>query len=355
MSLNRDLAVLFASSHFPPAKRLRACDPMAGTGVRTARYLLETSNIASIVAGDNDRAATELVRQTVRINGLEDRATVLRSDAHTLLSQHSKDRFDLIDLDPFGSPAPFFESALRATSTGGVIAATATDMGPLSGARPSACLRKYGVSSIRTEFEKEFAVRVLASSLMSAASRLELGITIAFTHATDHYARTYAIVTKGRKEANQSLNYFGYVVYCPKCLYRVETYSVSAIPNKCANCGAATKAGGPFWVGPLWERQTVEAMIHHTPTLLSSRLNQVQRMLGLIEGEAGLPRFYYTTDSVASVYHVKPRSVVSLVESLRAGGFQASRTHFNPAGFRTNAPFPSIVASFQTRPEKAQP
>ena len=352
MSLNRDLAVLFAGSHFPHAKRLRACDPMAGTGIRTARYLLETPNVVHVVAGDSEDAATEVVQQTARMNGVEDRVTAVHADAYTLLSNHVKDRFDLIDLDPFGSPAPFFESALRATSTGGVIAATATDMGPLSGARQAACLRKYGVSSIRTEFEKEMAVRTLAGSLVSAASRLELGITFAFSHTTDHYARTYLVLNKGRKEANQSLQNLGYVVYCPGCLLRGASQFISMMPNKCPNCGCATRLGGPFWLGPLWHRQTVESMIRHTPALVSSRLTEVQTMLSLIEGEVDSPHFYYTTDSISSAYHVKPRSIASLIESLRIRGFQASRTHFNPAGFRTNAPLSAIVASFRTSAEK---
>ncbi|HXZ89714.1 MAG TPA: hypothetical protein VEG61_01515, partial [Candidatus Dormibacteraeota bacterium] len=184
MSINRDLGVLFVASYFSHARRLRLCDPMTGSGVRAARYLLETTNVEHVVAADSGQDAVELSQQTIRLNGLKERTTVIHADAHTLLSQHAADRFDIIDLDPFGSQAPFFESALRATAAGGVIAATATDMGPLSGARPTACMRKYGVSTVRTEFEKEIAIRTLASCLLSVASRLELGIDIAFSHTT---------------------------------------------------------------------------------------------------------------------------------------------------------------------------
>lgn len=353
MSINRDLAVLFASSHFSSARRLRVCDPMTGSGVRVARYLLETPNVAHVVAADKERDAVELAEQTIRLNGLEDRVIVVGNDAHTLLCGHAKDRFDIIDLDPFGSPAPFFECALRATAAGGVIAATATDMGPLSGARPAACLRKYGVSAVRTEFEKEIAVRALASCLLTNASRLELGIDIAFSHATDHYARLYAVVNKGRKAANQSLANLGYITYCPSCLSRNETRSISLVQIACVSCGAPTRIGGPFWLGPLWDRRTVESMIRRTPALASSRLSEVQKTLGIVQEEIDSPRFHYTTDTIASVYGIKPPSVASLIKSLRNDGHTAARTHFNPVGFRTNASLPTVVASFRNIAEKS--
>ena len=54
MDLNRDLAILFASSHFPTWMRIRVCDPMTGSGVRAARYVLESSNVASVLAADKD-------------------------------------------------------------------------------------------------------------------------------------------------------------------------------------------------------------------------------------------------------------------------------------------------------------
>lgn len=140
MDLNRDLAILFASSHFPTWMRIRVCDPMTGSGVRAARYVLESSNVASVLAADKDPDTVEAARRTIQLNGVDAKVSVLERDANLLLTEHSENRFDLVDLDPFGSPAPFFESALRATNDGGVVAATATDMGPLTGARAASML-----------------------------------------------------------------------------------------------------------------------------------------------------------------------------------------------------------------------
>ena len=283
MSLNRDLAVLFASSYFPAWRHLRVCDPMTGSGVRAVRYALELSNVTGVVAADNRSETVEAAQRTVRLNGLQGEITVVESDANLLLLNHLKERFDLIDLDPFGSPAPFFESAARATIDSGVIAATATDMGPLTGARAAACARKYGVRPIRTEFEKEMAIRVLASCLAGIAGRLELGISVVFSHASDHYARIYAAITKGKTSANLSVKSLGFVEYCPGCLKRDARNSLETIRTTCEDCGTKTKIGGPVWLGRLWDATTVQHMIGRTPELESSRLSEIQQVLTCID------------------------------------------------------------------------
>jgi len=326
---------------------------MTGSGVRAVRYVLETPNIRLVVASDRDEVAAKLAERIILLNHSENRISVVHSDAYTLLSDHTTDRFDLIDLDPFGSPAPFFESALRATADEGVIAATATDMGPLSGARPTACIRKYGVWPVRAEFEKELAVRTLAGCLAITACKLELGINIAFSHATNHYARLYAVVRKGRKAANQTLPSLGYLTYCSSCLSRSETPSVTSVGSKCGNCGATARVGGPFWLGPIWDRGTVQSMVRLTPSLVSTRVSEVQEILGRVMEEAASPRFYFTTGSMASIYRVKPPSLELLIDSLRGRGYEATRTHFSPTGFRTNASIQTIIGCFQTITEKS--
>lgn len=337
MSLNRDLAVLFARSHFRSLKPLRVCDPMTASGVRAARYVLECPNVGSVIAADNQPEAVEFAINSIRLNGLDERVSVIESDANLLLLNYMKNRFDLVDLDPFGSPAPFFESALRATLDGGLLAATATDMAPLTGARTRACIRKYGVSPIRTEFEKEMAVRILTANLAICAGKLELGINIVFSHASDHYARIYASVTRSKAASNHTARSIGFLEYCPKCLKRTGRKSIDLIQRECENCRARTKVAGPIWLGELWNEQTVLNMIERTPMLSSSRLSEIQAILRSIWDEQRAPAFHYRVDSLSKVLGVKPPALKKILSALRDSGFEASRTHFHPNGFRTNA------------------
>lgn len=317
---------------------------MSGSGVRAVRYMLELPNASIVVVGDKDQTAVKTTLATVRLNGLEDKISVVESDANLLLLNHETDRFDLVDLDPFGSPAPFFESTLRATVDGGVVAATATDMGPLTGARASACLRKYGVTPIRTEFEKEIAVRALVGCLAGIAGRLGLGVDIVFTHASDHYARIYAAIAKGKTQANVSTRSLGFVEYCRNCLRRDSHNSLQSIRTTCEDCGGREMIGGPYWLGKLCDRNVVIRMIEHCPRLVSSRLSEIQKMLSLIEEECEAPPFYYRTDLLSAKLTIKPPRLKTVLDALHGKGYKATRTHFDANGFRTDAPNLEVVS-----------
>jgi len=47
--------------------------------------------------------------------------------------REEKDRFDVLDLDPYGAPTPFLDGAVQAVSEGGLLCVTATDMAVLCG------------------------------------------------------------------------------------------------------------------------------------------------------------------------------------------------------------------------------
>jgi len=351
MNLNRDIAILFSQSHF--TTKIRVCDPMTGSGIRAVRYVLESPNVYQVVAADTDGDAVETAKQTTQINGAADKISILESDANLVLLGSTTERFDLVDLDPFGSPAPFFESAARATIDGGVIAATATDMGPLTGARAAACVRKYGVRPVRVEFEKEMAIRILAACLAAIAGRLELGVEIVFSHASDHYARIYAAIRKGRAFANQSAKMMGFIKYCPECLNRTSQYSLESIQTTCEDCGASAKIGGPIWLGSIWDARTVKVMIGHTPSLDSSRMSEVQNLLTLIDEEKSAPIFHYRTDAFAQRLKTKPPRMEQLLDALREEGYESTRTHFHPNGFRTDAKISKIASSMHSVSKKA--
>lgn len=150
MGMNRDIGVLLVRSYFR-GRRIRICDPMTATGVRAIRYASECSNVESVTASDVNPTSVDFANRMVQLNRLTERIKVTHADAVTLLQNHMESRFDFVDLDPFGSPSPFFERTLQCTAEDGILTATATDMAPLTGARPAACFRKYGIVVARTE------------------------------------------------------------------------------------------------------------------------------------------------------------------------------------------------------------
>ena len=343
--MNRDIGVLLVKSYFRKS-RIRICDPMTASGVRAIRYASECPNVESVIASDVDPTSVNFANHMIQINNLAERITVKQSDAISLMQNYTESRFDLVDLDPFGSPAPFFDSALRSTAEDGILAATATDMAPLTGSRPAACFRKYGIVATRTEFEKETAVRVLAACLSLVSARLQLGVKVVFSHASDHYARLYVQVNKGRQAANRSVMNLGFLEYCSHCLQRITRRLFEEYGATCSNCGSKMKIIGPLWLGKLWDLELVGRMIGNAATINSSRLSDVQTLLDQVAGEVDAPPFYQRVDRIAHKLRTNPPRVRDVVSVLRSLGYAGTLTHFHSNAFRTNAPDRIILSTF---------
>lgn len=66
------------------------------------------------------------------------RVEVITGDACALMynNREPHNQFDVIDLDPYGSAAPFIDAAVQSIADGGLLCVTCTDMPVLSGNYP---------------------------------------------------------------------------------------------------------------------------------------------------------------------------------------------------------------------------
>lgn len=55
-----------------------------------------------------------------------------------------------IDLDPYGCPTRFLDSAVNCIAEGGMLLVTCTDMAVLASGNPETCYVKYGALSLRS-------------------------------------------------------------------------------------------------------------------------------------------------------------------------------------------------------------
>lgn len=62
-----------------------------------------------------------------------------------------KQRFSIIDLDPYGSPAPFLDAAVQSLAEGGLLMITCTDMAVLCGNHSETCHSKYGSICLKSK------------------------------------------------------------------------------------------------------------------------------------------------------------------------------------------------------------
>lgn len=57
---------------------------------------------------------------------------------------------EVIDLDPYGCPTRFLDSAINCIRNGGLLMVTCTDMAVTAGNTPETCFVKYGAVSLRS-------------------------------------------------------------------------------------------------------------------------------------------------------------------------------------------------------------
>ncbi|MGC8998685.1 MAG: tRNA (guanine(10)-N(2))-dimethyltransferase [Candidatus Bathyarchaeia archaeon] len=339
MELNRDLAVLAVQAYQKMVKReLFICEPLAGCGVRGIRFAKEVKGVRKVVINDINEKAYQLAKFNVQMNGLEKRVAVKNEDANLLLARHSapRKRFDVIDIDPFGSPVPFLDSAIRALRDGGLLALTATDMAPLCGVHPKACIRKYGGKPLRTEYCHELAVRLLIGCLVTTAAKHEMGIKMLFSHSTDHYIRVYAVLLHGARNADKSLQNMGYVLHCFNCFHRGTTKNPFAygFSLKCPECGSKMDYAGPLWLGKIADKNF--CILMEETAKESTLKRRVWKILCLVNGECDAPITYYVLDKICDKLGLSVPSTNSVLKAMAERGFAFSRTHFNPKGIKSN-------------------
>ena len=351
MALNRDIAVLALRAFCKRSRKtVRACEPLCGCGIRGIRFALEVPDMGEVVMGDLNPRAISLTNENVRRNNVADKVRIFLSDANALMTSFSApgERFDYIDIDPFGSPSPFLDSAVRSVKNSGLLAITATDMAPLCGIYVAACMRKYGSVPIRVGYAKELALRILVGALVRVAASHEMGARPVLCHATDHYARAYCIIRRGAGRASESVRELGYVAHCPRC------YEREVLPGllwsgdwACPSCGARRLVAGPLWIGRLIDKAFCEYMASELGEM-NWIGRRTRKLLSLMMEEAGGPPTYYPLARLCDELQLPTPPVRAVIEALRERGWWASRTHLDPQGVRTDAPAKAVIEALRS-------
>ena len=341
MELNRDIAILALQAYQKKlGRKIRVCEPLTGCGVRGIRLAAEVDGIKKVVVNDLSREAAKLARFNVEQNNMTKHISVVNEDANLLLNRYAAPhkRFDYIDVDPFGSPVLYIDSAVRALRDGGLLALTATDMAPLCGVYPKACVRKYGGRPLRTEYCHELAVRLLAGCLATIAARHEMRIKVLFSHSTNHYIRLYASVHYGAKQADISIQKMGYILHCFACFHRETSEGIfSHLKQECPECDAQLKTAGPLWLGELFDEDFCSLMEKDVERRHLKQEKRIVKLLSLAKNEAKAPITYFVVDKFCDKLNLPTPSTIKVMEELRNMGFQAVLTHFNSKGIRTDA------------------
>ncbi len=330
MELCRDVSSLAVGTL---GEKLSVCDGCCASGVRGIRYKLENRNIARVEFVDLSEKACKLAKKNIRANKLR-ACSVHCEDLNLFLY---KKNFDLLEIDPFGSPVPYLYAALRsfARVREGVLSVTATDMAVLCGAHPSACLKNYQARPIDNEFCHEIAARILLGKVARTASEFNLGIEPLLTFSHQHFIKIFVRVRKGAKYAVESMRALGYVSYCGACLNREARKGV-VVREMCA-CGKKFDFAGPLWLGKLEDAGFVRKMEKLNAARAYRNKRKIASLLALIREEAEMPPTYFDMHKICEKMKCTPPKLESAIARLRERGFRVTKTHFRENCVRTDA------------------
>ncbi|MFW9961659.1 MAG: hypothetical protein ACFFDV_11610 [Candidatus Thorarchaeota archaeon] len=356
MRLNRDISVLFLSAYLKDNKIETMCEPLTGSGVRTLRYLKECPGNFTAKLFDVNPNAIDISRKNIKLLNLEKRAQVIKGDAKLLLLTESREkRFDYVDVDPFGTPAPYLNAAIQSLNPdGGLLALTATDMPVLCGAYQKVALRRYGGFSVRAPFVHEVAVRLLEGFAYRVAGLNDCSITPLSVLSTDHFVRIWIKVDADRKKANRQTENLGKIRFCEGCMQTqtvpvVLNYDGNDFEHALPNCKGHIRMAGPLWIGDLFKiKQLKDAQEIFNQDDASYYHGRVSRILDeMIEENALIDIPFIDLHALCDLHNLTPPKNSEIAEYLNNVGYRAVRTHFRPTAIRTNAPIVEVVSAIR--------
>ncbi len=335
MEMNRDISVACLSCLSDVKSYV---DAMAASGIRGIRMKKEVPRELEVTINDWDADAYKLIEKNAELNDVE--VNVSNRGANTLLSCT---QFDFVDLDPFGTPAPYIDSTCRSARV--AFGVTATDTAPLCGAHLRAGIRRYASRPLKTPYYPEVGLRTLLGKVAREQAKYDKAVRPLLCHATEHYVRLYLEVQHGVIYADKMVSQLGFLRHCPTCHYRdLHPGPAIGISDRCPVCGSRASIGGPLWLGPTKDDEFVARV---TATVADGTFGMKTRALRLLEtigSEIDVP-MYYDQHVLCRDMKATPTSIDMLIEALRGQGFRASRTHYSGTGFKTDAPINDVRAT----------
>jgi tRNA (guanine26-N2/guanine27-N2)-dimethyltransferase len=363
---------------------LTIMDALAASGLRSIRYWKEIAGVKHVTINDLDEAAVERAHSNLENNNLQDVVcasnetrpkgiSVNHGDAtHEMyMSRRPQQQqatgiqlkqlpmWDVIDLDPYGSAAPFLDGAVQAVESGGLLCITCTDMAALGGSHPETAYGRYASLPIQSaRYLQEMALRILLHTIAVSAARYGRTIRPVLSVGMAFYVRVFVEINDDKKGVSDlSLN-IGNVYQSTRCPSFVvlphgqmggnkgNVYqSIRLTPSHCEETGAPFKVGGPLWLGPLHDQQVIKGALDRLSSpdntcpdmkLIATRA-RLQGLLTSVSEEIDTPLYYQLPDLCQTLHSSSPpqRAVIA---ALRTAGYQVSGYHKDPSAIKTNAP-----------------
>ncbi|KAJ4270219.1 RNA methyltransferase tRNA(m5U54)methyltransferase [Fusarium torreyae] len=383
----------------------RILDALSASGLRALRYAHELPFVTSVKANDLSDTAAESIRMNAKHNGLEDKITVTQGDALALmyrgiaddLSNRDKtgspgkaNKFDVIDLDPYGTAAPFFDAAVQSVrDDGGLLCITCTDSAVWAG--HSYCEKTfalYGGVPIKGMHSHEAGLRLVLNAVATSAARYGLTIEPLLSLSIDFYTKFFIKVTKSPQSVKFLASKTMLVYSCDAGCGAWETQPMlrsRPAPNKkgngafykhtmaqgpsadrhCDHCGMKMHINGPMYGGHIHSQEFIERLLEQIPKADRSIYGTMPRLEGMLRTalEEYLPGpevkepvdpkdaqlatvdqypFFVIPSRLANVVSCVTPSEDMVRGALIHLGYRTARSHCRPGSIKTDAPWSTI-------------
>ena len=374
-------------------------DALSATGLRAIRYAQEIPFATSITANDMSQNAVDSIKLNVKHNQLEDRITAKTGNAMAYMYSYcDKKGYDVIDLDPYGTAAPFLDAAIQAINNDGLLCVTCTDSAIFaSHGYLEKTYSQYGGLPLKGEPCHEGGLRLLLHAIASSAARYGMAVEPLLSLSIDYYIRVFVRIRKSPNEVKLLAGKTMVVYHCDsgcgawstqflarnkainnKNGDKVYKHSFAAGPSTdehCQHCGFKTHLSGPMYGGPLHnvgfiervlaqlnegDRDTypthdrIEGMLRMAMEEVTFGIkqdkpngaNNTQLLDPLIPksdpAEIDRHPFFFIPSSISKVLHCSAPPLAPLRGALRHAGFKVTMSHCKPGSIKTDASWKDI-------------
>uniref|UniRef100_A0A3Q3CMU7 tRNA (guanine(26)-N(2))-dimethyltransferase n=1 Tax=Haplochromis burtoni TaxID=8153 RepID=A0A3Q3CMU7_HAPBU len=325
---------------------LRVLEGLAASGLRSVRFALEVPGLQSVTANDFSAKAAALIARNAQYNGVSHLLQASCRDASMLMydMRAKKDRYDVIDLDPYGSPASFLDAAVQSVSEGGMWKVS-----------DHCCNCKYSTSAEAAD-TCMYALRIILHSLDQRAGVYQRYIQPLLSVSVDFYIRVFVRVFTGQATVKNSASKQALVYNCVGCgafhLQRMGRrtsngkhmkYSAATGPPvgpECEHCGQRHQLGGPIWAESIHDLEFVQKVlsaVSGNPCRFGTS-KRIEGVLSMVTEELEDVPLYYTVDNLSSTIHCNTPSLLQFRSALLHAGHRVSLSHACKNAIKTDAP-----------------
>ena len=342
----RDCGVLLTRM-LAAAGPVRLLDAMAGCGIRALRAAVE-GGATAVWANDADPDRLPLLQANLAAAPAAVERRLSAQTAQRLLAGClvRGRRFELVDLDAFGSPSALLPLALEAVAFGGILYLASTDGRSPTGHDRPAAVRRLGAAARAHPASWELALRLQIGSIARAAWAMGRGLEPLLSFSEGRTFRTAVRVR--RQPAVGEEAQLGFLAHCHGCgdqqqqsLLRLGRWQACA----CHGARPPLAVSGPLWLGPLQHPPTLGGMLAEADRSPPTLAPAGRRLLERLHQDSGEPPRCWPTATIGRSLGQGPPSLERLVAALQAGGWRAGASGVMAGQLRCDAPWPQILAT----------